>query len=205
MGVSPELQMAMGSLAFLMDTKQLSKVALGYRDDRVFWGDIKRFPASNGTSLITNYVVFRGTKVSENENRGTPQDQARTKQNPSSVQDETTSKLGLLILGALVNPPGDDKKAHVGEFVDLVNNTSTRCDLTGLTIEGNNGVKQPLMGEVGAFETVRIILDEASLRNRKGKIVLRDGQETMLDEVEYSGESAQREEYLMTGAGLSRP
>ena len=204
MGVSPELQMATGSLAFLMKSSEVSKVVLGYRDDRTFFGDIKRFPAPNRKSLITNYVVFQGTRkpgtagFERGKNKVVVESPKRASEQPSGFDS------AIRILGALVNPPGDDSRHEVGEVVDIVNVTESRVDLSGSTIEGANGNRQLLVGELDAFESMRISLEEASLRNRDGSITIRDAEEDIVDSVKYLSAEAQKEEYLVVGQGLTR-
>ncbi|KAK3936967.1 hypothetical protein QBC46DRAFT_320532 [Diplogelasinospora grovesii] len=114
------------------------------------------------------------------------------------VDDGSTA---VAVQAALVNPVGPDAQptAGPGETVYLLNRSTQPVDATGWYIENGSGQKQVLPGKfkLAAQSKTGILVPDAPLTNKGGKIVLKDAKGRVVHSVRYSREQAQREGVLV--------
>lgn len=97
------------------------------------------------------------------------------------------------MLAALINPAGHDPGR---ETVTLVNVTPEAIPIRGWAIRAPNGTEFVFGDEIlagGEVRTFRLPSNSAQLRNRAGRIVLRDAAGNPQHEVTYSDEQARRQ------------
>ncbi|MEA3463903.1 MAG: lamin tail domain-containing protein, partial [Patescibacteria group bacterium] len=93
-------------------------------------------------------------------------------------------KLGDIVINEFVSDPADGEV----EWIELYNTTSKKIILTGWTIKEGSGAKTTLEGVLaGSGENKFFIIEKpkGNLNNKGDIIILRDGNETLIDQVAY--------------------
>lgn len=110
---------------------------------------------------------------------------------PDTHKTESLSP-GVQIVGAMVNPPGDDRGK---ETVTLANATDDEVSLKGWKIIDKNG-NEEILGDVtleaGQFWTYTLSGDSAQFSNSGGTITLADAEGRVIDRESYSKRDASR-------------
>ncbi|MEO1380378.1 MAG: lamin tail domain-containing protein [Pseudomonadota bacterium] len=177
-GPSPELQMALGTIAYFeSEAGRYSHDATGIKDDR------KPVELMNGKFHLVMYRNY-----TEAQERG---DKIRSFW-PKFIGPVTSTEADIVvpvkptvgddndgpirIVRALANPEGSDLGR---EWVAIESNSSMIVDLNGWTIRDKEDRRQSILGSIEPGKTRRIILDRATpqsaqLGNRGGRILLVD-------------------------------
>ncbi|WP_195819306.1 hypothetical protein [Roseobacter sp. MH60115] len=178
-GPSPELQMALGRIAFYESVAgRYSSAATGLKDDQ------KAVMLMNGRFPL---VLYRNT--TEEQTRG---DRIRSFWAKFIAPIESTEADVVVPVGehagdqnsgivrirrALINPEGSD----IGrEWVDVEDTGSVIVDITGWTLRDKSDRAQSLQGQIEPQKTRRIVVSRETaahpqLGNKGGQIALRDG------------------------------
>jgi uncharacterized protein YukJ len=103
----------------------------------------------------------------------------------------------LRILGAMVNPVGDDRGR---EWVLVLNTSPKEIDLAGWALADEKKTKHLLSGKIAAGDTKNIPLPAGSitLPNTGGVLSLLDAQGTKVHGVKYARKDAEREGWVTT-------
>jgi len=109
----------------------------------------------------------------------------------------TTASEEILILAALVNPPGDDAGK---ETLTLLNSTPASRALDGWSLQAPNGTRfvfADVTLAAGEVRTFRLPSGSAQLRNRAGDIRLLEPSEALHHRVHYSREQAKKQGFTV--------
>jgi uncharacterized protein YukJ len=135
------------------------------------------------------FLAFR-TQLLPTDDHGNPLPGAKPIQPADEGGNDAGQAADLSIVGALVNPKGDD----VGlETVILLNASSDGADLSKFAIEGKNGRREILTGTLAGGDVRRIVLtgQGAQLTNSGGVIrIVRVADGGVVHAVSYTGQSA---------------
>jgi len=105
---------------------------------------------------------------------------------PSPYQGEGVGRfnLGDVVINELVSDPADNEV----EWVELYNRTSNVINLTGWTITEGSGAKTEITGNLSSSDNGRFLVIEkpkGNLNNNGDIVILRDGQDNLIDQVTY--------------------
>ena len=194
-GPSPELQIALGTVAYFeSEAGRYDKEATGIKTDR------KPVTLMGG---LFHLVLYRNT-LPGGRGRGDkirsfwPKFIAPTKTEgldvviPIDHAADTIVDGRVRIIRAMANPQGSDQG---GEWVELESAHSAIIDLNGWTLADRMDRRQALSGAIEPSKTRRIVLtrashDDAQLGNKGGEIVLLDPGENVVARVQYGEASS---------------
>jgi uncharacterized protein YukJ len=122
-----------------------------------------------GLNSFTGIFLAFQTQLLPTDDRGMPLPDAKPIKPGDSDGNSASQAADLSIVGACVNPMGDD----VGlETVILLNTNSDAADLSGFAIEDRNGKREVLQGTLAGGDVRKIVLSgrNAQLGNSGGVI-----------------------------------
>ncbi len=185
-GPSPELQIALGTVAFYESKANLFDRASGNE---------KKVEIMNG---LFHLVMYRSTTV--DQQRGDhirsffPKFKAPLQGTGTDVvipvegdRDDTINSGIIRIVKALVNPEGSDMGR---EWVEIENNSDSIIDLNGWTIADKLDRREPVLGQIEPGKTRRIMMtrrthDNAQLGNSGGVIKVYNSSDDLVAQVSY--------------------
>lgn len=154
--------------------------------------ELKVFHGSSQRHLRTFYPVFLDI-VEQIEQPEIPDTPIALPTPITSHPDTSAASHAVQIIGAKVNPKGDD----VGkETVTIVNTGAVDVDITGWKIEDKNGNKYELTKKnigSGDFQTYMLKKNTAQLSNKGGEIKLIDASDETVHEVFYTVNKAREQ------------
>ena len=185
-GPSPELQIALGTIAFYESQANLFDRASGNE---------KKVEIMNG---LFHLVMYRSTTI--DQERGDhirsffPKFKAPLQGSDSDVvipvegdRDDTINNGVIRIVKALVNPEGSDMGR---EWVEIENNSNRIIDLNGWTIADKLDRREPVLGQIEPGKIRRIVVtrssnDTAQLGNNGGLIKVYNSSDELISQVSY--------------------
>ncbi|WP_459554750.1 lamin tail domain-containing protein [Lacunimicrobium album] len=173
-GMSPECELAMGTVAFfelqkgLLSNDRRRTTIDGSTFDLVLHASVKS-NGQRGPHVRTFYPVLLGYAQ------------------PSDVSPVVSREGPVVITKGLPNPEGDDE---TGEWVEIKNISDQPVDLERWTLRDKQDGKKELSGAIKVGETLRIDLSRATgskllLGNSGDRIRLLNAGEDLVDEVSY--------------------
>ncbi len=183
-GPSPELQIALGTVAFYESKQGLFDLSSGNE---------KEVNIMNGRFHL---VLYRST--TEEQQRGNyirsffPKFKAPLQGGGSGViveiEDDNNINDGIIrVLKALVNPEGSDAGR---EWVEIENNSDFIIDLNGWTIADKNDRRESILGQIEPGKRRRITItrssnETAQLGNKGGLIKVYNSSNELISQVGY--------------------
>lgn len=188
-GPSPELQIALGTIAFYESKQGLFDLSSGNE---------KKVDIMNGRFHL---VMYRST--TEDQQRGNyirsffPKFIAPLLGGGYGVivdiEDDNNINDGIIrVLKALVNPEGSDSGR---EWVEIENNSDSIIDLNGWAIADKNDRREPILGQIEPGKTRRITItrssnETAQLGNKGGFIRVYNSSNELISQVGYGKASS---------------
>jgi len=141
------------------------------------------------TTFAGIFLAFQSQLI-PTDSHGNPLPGAKPIQPADTGGNTAIQAADLSIVGACVNPPGDD----VGlETVILLNATAASMNLSQFAIEDKQGKREPLTGALAGGDVVKIVLsgNHAQLSNSGGSIrVVRVSDGGIIHAVTYTAQGA---------------
>ncbi|MFH1427700.1 MAG: lamin tail domain-containing protein [Patescibacteria group bacterium] len=103
---------------------------------------------------------------------------------PLLTKEGEQYNLGDVVINEFVSDPADGEV----EWIELYNKKSEEIDLTGWTIEEGSGAKTTLTGKIGSSGQAKFFIIEkpkGNLNNKGDIIILRNSDDTLIDQVTY--------------------